>query len=175
MTDIFWTFTNDLPRLRRVLLICKSPRADRNSLTFINNMNWELLFLRASRMPFIPTSLSVQFSASNPTLARQLNVKVARLTRVILRPISSFGTASSRPAKHGRSAVPASSASGPLPQVLSGPNTVLRFKHIPSTATLDYLLGLLLQYGRVLRVQSRKSTQVSTLVVVLMVLLSGPH
>jgi len=84
--------------------------------------------------------------------ARQLNVKVARLNRAILRPISLFGTASSGPARHR--------TSGSLPKVLSGPSTVLRFKHIPSTATLGYLLDLLRQYGRVLRAQSRKSTQV---------------
>ncbi len=85
--------------------------------------------------------------------ARQLNVKVVSLKGAILRPISPFGTASSRPA--GPSAVSASGVSGLLPKVLSGPSTVLRFKHIPSTATLDYLLDLLCQYGRVLRVQSR--------------------
>jgi hypothetical protein len=58
--------------------------------------------------------------------------------------------------------------------VPSGPSTVLRFKHIPSTATLDYLLDLLHQFGRVLRVQSRKSTQVSILVVVLMCYSASP-
>lgn len=94
---------------------------------------------------------------------RQFNVKLASLKRAILRPISLFGTASSRPTGHGRSAGVASGVSGPLPKVLSRPSTVLRFKHIPSTATLGYLLDLLCQYGRVLRVQSRKLAQVSTL------------
>ena len=94
--------------------------------------------------------------------ARQLNVKAISLKGAMLRPISLFGTASSQPAGQGRS-TGASGISGPFPKVLSGPSTVLRFKHIPSTATLGYLLDLLCQYGRVLRVQSRKLAQVSIL------------
>jgi hypothetical protein len=101
----------------------------------------------------------------------QLNTKVASLKRATLRPISSFGTAGpSRPPRHSRSAW----TSGPLLKVPYGPSTVLRFKHIPSTATLGYLLDLLRQYGRVLRVHSRKSTRVSTLVVVLMCCSANP-
>ena len=87
--------------------------------------------------------------------ARQLNVKVVSLKGAILRPISHFRTSSSRSAGHGPLAVAATGISGSPPKVLSEPSTVLRFKHIPSTATLGYLLDLLCQYGRVLRVQSR--------------------
>lgn len=109
--------------------------------------------------------------------ASQLNVKAATLNRPTLRCTSLFRTAHSRPEKRGCSDKPslrASRAPGPLPRIPSEPSTVLRFKHIPSTATLDYLLDLLHPYGRVLRVQSRKSSQVSTLIVVLMYYSASP-
>jgi len=106
--------------------------------------------------------------------AHQLNAKAACLKRATLRPISLFGTGLSGPARHSHSAAPASGAPRPLLKVPSGPSTVLRFKHIPSTATLDYLLDLSCQYGRVLRVQSRTSTQLHTVVVVLTYYLANP-
>jgi hypothetical protein len=94
--------------------------------------------------------------------------KVARPKRGPLRLISLFGVTTSRPARYDRSdkpAAPASEALRSLPKVPSEPSTLLRFKHIPSTATLDYLLDLSRRYGRVLRVQSRKLTQIYTLVI----------
>lgn len=106
--------------------------------------------------------------------ARQLNMKAACLKRATLSPMSLFGTGLSRPARHRHSVAPTSGASEPFPKVPSGPSTVLRFKHIPSTATLDYLLDLSCRYGRVLRVQSRKSAQLPTAVVVLMYYLANP-
>jgi len=140
-------------------------------------MNWALLFLRASRTSFIPASLRVQSvcftsSASCLMLTHQLNKEAASLKRGTLKPISLFGTASSRPT--GRSAAHMSGASRPPPKVPSGPSTLLRFKHMPSAATLDHLLDLFCQYGRVLRVQSRKSTQVSTFDIVLMYYPANP-
>lgn len=105
---------------------------------------------------------------------RQLNVRTTCIERATLRRISFFGTNLSRPARHGHSAAATSGASGTLLKVPSRPSTVLRFKHIPSTATLNYLLDLSCQYGRVLRAQSRKSTQLLAVVVVLMYYLANP-